>query len=281
MADSGLSLNVATPNGTGQGRPIVALHGFLATLESWRGLVPLVPGRELWLFDLKGHGASPCPADGKYTVRDQADLVLAGIGNLRDVTLVGHSFGGGVALLVAIQLMKERRLARLVLVDALAFPEDLSTWAKWLRDFWLSAYLTVLPFWLSETAAVWAVGRGLQMLCEHPENITAASVAAYAGNLRQPARANALIQTGRYLVKEHYQEIENGLQDIKVPTLIVWGRDDPLVPPDPNTGKLLRGIQGSKLFVPNEACGHIAHEELPHPVLDEIAAFISAAPRGP
>jgi|GEM_PF-6348969 len=271
-------LNVET-HGLGEGRPVVALHGFLATLESWRGLVRLVPGRELRLFDLKGHGASPCPADGKYTVRDQADLVLAGIATLRDVTLVGHSFGGGVAILVAIELMKQQRLDRLVLVDALAFPENLSTWAKWLRDFWLSAYLTVLPFWLSETAAGAAVRAGLKMLCQQPQNITDASVKAYVGNLRQPARANALIQTGRYLVEEHYREIESGLQDIKVPTLIVWGRDDPLVPPDPNTGKLLRGIQGSRLFVPDGPCGHIAHEELPHPVLDEIAAFISAAPR--
>src|SRR5437870_1114727 len=121
-----------------------ALHGFLATLESWRGLVPLVPDRELWLFDLKGHGASPCPADGKYTVQDQADLVLARIleEDMRELTLIGHSFGCGVALLVAIALVKEAkgRLTSLVLIDSLAFPEALSWWARWLRRVWPLAY---------------------------------------------------------------------------------------------------------------------------------------------
>jgi pimeloyl-ACP methyl ester carboxylesterase len=275
MADSAsdLILNVET-HGLGAGRPVVALHGFLATLESWRGLVPRLPGRELWLFDLKGHGASPCPADGRYTVRDQADLVLARIGDMRDVTLVGHSFGGGVALLVAMKLSKQQRLARLVLVNALAFPEDLAPWAKWLRDFWFSAYLTVLPFWLSETAAAGAVRIGLNMLCQQPQNITAASVRAYVGNLRPPARANALIQTGRNLTPENYTEIENGLRTIDVPTLIIWGRDDPLVPLAPHSSKLHNAIQGSTLFIPEDPCGHIAHEELPVPVLGQIAAFV-------
>jgi len=274
MTDPALRLHVETPNGTGQGRPVVVLHGYLATLESWRGLVPLLPGRELWLFDLKGHGKSPCPADGHYTVTDQAELVLAQMGSMRDVTLVGHSFGGGVALLAAVRLKQQGRLARLVLVDALAFPDLLSGWAQWLRWGWVSAYLAIAPFALSQTAATAAVRMGLNILCKHPENITLASIEAYAGNLRQPARANALIQTGRYLVEEQYREIENGFRSIDVPTLIVWGKDDPLVPMPDNTRKLLAGIQGSQLFVPQDACGHIAHEELPGPVLAAIAAFI-------
>jgi pimeloyl-ACP methyl ester carboxylesterase len=278
MADSELSLNVETPNGIGMGRPVVALHGFIATLESWRRLVPLVPGRELWLFDLKGHGASPCPADGKYTVQDQADLVLARIfkEDMRELTLIGHSFGGGVALLVAIALIKERkgRLARLVLIDSLAFPEALSWWAKGLRSTWPLAYGTVPLFALSQTAAIGAVRMGLRVLCQHPENITLAAIQTYAGNLRPPARASALIQTGRNLTKENYTEIENGFRTINVPTLIIWGRDDPLVPLQPSSSRLHEGIKGSKLVIPAERCGHIPHEELPDPVLGEIAAFL-------
>ena len=276
-AASELNLNVET-HGIGMGRPVVALHGFIATLESWRRLVPLVPGRELWLFDLKGHGASPCPADGKYTVQDQADLVLARIfkEDMRELTLIGHSLGGGVALLVAIDLIKERkgRLARLVLIDSLAFPEDLSWWAKGLRSVWPLAYGTVPLFALSQTAAIGAVRMGLRVLCQHPENITEAAIQAYAGNLRPPARASALIQTGRNLTKENYTGIENGLRTIDVPTQIIWGRDDPLVPLAPTSSKLLRGIAGSKLYIPDERCGHIAHEELPDPVLGQIAAFL-------
>jgi pimeloyl-ACP methyl ester carboxylesterase len=279
MADAVAELNLnAETHGIGAGRPVVALHGFIATLESWRRLVPLLPGRELWLFDLKGHGASPCPADGKYTVQDQADLVLARIfrEDMRELTLIGHSFGGGVALLVAIALIKEGkgRLARLVLIDSLAFPEALSWWAAGLRSVWPFTYGTVPLFALSESAAIYAVRMGMRILCKHPENITEAAIKSYAGNLRPPARASALIQTGRNLTKENYTEIENGFRTINVPTLIIWGRDDPLVPLEPTSSKLLRGITGSKLYIPDERCGHIPHEELPDPVLGEIAAFL-------
>ena len=278
MADPAaqLRLNVETHR-IGAGRPVVALHGFLATLESWRRLMPLLPDRALWLFDLKGHGASPCPADGKYTVRDQADLVLARIleEDLRELTLVGHSFGGGVALLVAIALVKEgNRLARLVLVDSLAFPDALSWWARLFRRFWWLAYGAVPLFAVWRAAAVCAVRTGMRILCKHPETITETAIQAYAGNLRPPRRASALIQTGRNLIEPLYTEIADNLSIINVPTLIVWGRDDPLVPLEPTSGKLLRGIRGSKLYIPDERCGHIAHEELPHPVLDQIAAFL-------
>ena len=276
-AASELNLNVET-HGIGMGRPVVALHGFLATLESWRRLVPLLPGRELWLFDLKGHGASPCPADGKYTVQDQADLVLARIfrEDMRELTLVGHSFGGGVALLVAIALIKEGkgRLARLVLIDSLAFPEALSWWAKGLRSVWPLAYGAVPLFAVSQAAAVCAVRFGLRILCKHPENITEAAIRGYAGNLRPPRRASALIETGRNLVEAQYAPIERDFKIIDVPTLIVWGRQDPLVPLEPSSSRLHEGIKGSKLVVPAERCGHIPHEELPDPVLGEIAAFL-------
>lgn len=276
-AASELNLNVET-HGIGMGRPVVALHGFLATLESWRGLVPLVPDRELWLFDLKGHGASPCPVDGKYTVQDQADLVLARIleEDMRDLTLIGHSFGGGVALLVAIALIKEGkgRLARLVLIDSLAFPEALSGWAEGLRSVWPFTYGTVPLFALSESAAIYAVRMGMRILCKHPENITEAAIRGYAGNLRPPERASAMIQTGRNLVEAQYEPIATDFKIIDVPTLIVWGREDPLVPLEPSSSRLHEGIEGSTLVIPAEPCGHIPHEELPDPVLGEIAAFL-------
>jgi pimeloyl-ACP methyl ester carboxylesterase len=272
-----LALNVEVL-GRGKGRPVVALHGFLATLESWRGLAQQVTGREVWLFDLKGHGASPCPADGKYTVQDHADLVVAAIlkEDLRGVTLVAHSFGGGVALLVAIALIKEGkgRLASLILIDSLALPQGLSGWSRLLRSVWPLAYGSVPLFALSRTAAVLAVRLALRIICRHPENVTEASIQAYVGNLTQPPRASALIQTGKNITEANYAGIKESLNMIDVPTLIVWGRQDPLVPLEPSSGALHNGIKGSKLLVVDD-CGHIAHEERPIPLLDEIAAFIA------
>lgn len=277
MTNDTLTLNVVI-SGQGKGRPVVALHGFLATSESWRGLAQRVADREVWAFDLKGHGASPCPNDDKYTVQDHADLVLARIfkEDMRGVTLVGHSFGGGVALLVAVTLIEEGkgRLASLVLIDSLAFPERLSGWARLLRLGWAFAYLPVPLFASSMALAISAVRMGLGFICRHPENITEAAVQAYAGNLAQPARASALIQTGRNLTVTNFARIKQSLNEIDLPTLIVWGRQDPLVPLEPTSSILHDGIKGSKLFVVDD-CGHIAHEEQSASVLEQLLAFLA------
>lgn len=272
-----LELNVVI-SGRGKGRPVVALHGFLATSQSWHGLAQRLTTREVWAFDLKGHGASPCPADGKYTVQDNADLVLEGIcrENMRDITLVGHSFGGGVALLVAAALIKQGkgRLASLVLIDSLAFPEGLSGWAKLLRLVWPLAYLPVPLFASSTTLARSAVRKGLGFICRHPENITAAAVQSYAGNLTEAARASALIQTGRKLTGRHYADIKASLAMIDVPALIVWGKQDPLVPLDPTCNVLRNALKHSTLLEVDD-CGHIAHEEQPVPVLEQLVKFLA------
>ena len=201
---------------------------------------------------------------------------------MRNLTLIGHSFGGGVAVLVAIKLIKEGtgRLSSLVLIDSLAFPKALSGWAQLLRWGWPLAYGVVPLFALSKTAATCTVRLALRVLCRHPENITQAAVNAYAGNLRPLARASVLIQTGKSLVKAHYAGIEKDFNIIDVPTLIIWGRQDSLVPMEPTCSALHHGIKGSKIVIADD-CGHIAHEELPNLVLGQIAAFMANNSREP
>src|SRR3954470_5524152 len=86
---------------SGSGKPLLLLHGLGANSYTWRFLKPKIPaGYELFEIDLKGFGKAEKPADGKYSIFDQADLVFALIKSLdlKNVSLVGHSMGGGVAL---------------------------------------------------------------------------------------------------------------------------------------------------------------------------------------
>jgi pimeloyl-ACP methyl ester carboxylesterase len=64
------------------------------------------------------------------------------------------------------------------------------------------------------------------------------------------------------------------LSKINVPTLIVWARQDPLVPLEPSSGALHNGIAGSKLLIVDDS-GHLTHEEQPVPLLEQIAAFLA------
>jgi pimeloyl-ACP methyl ester carboxylesterase len=88
---------------TGQGAPVVLLHGFPLDHTIWEPVVPLLKSHaKLILPDLRGHGRSP-GTDGAYSMRCLADDILALLDSLHieRVTLVGHSMAGYVALAFA------------------------------------------------------------------------------------------------------------------------------------------------------------------------------------
>src|SRR5262249_11717938 len=189
----------------GEGPPILALHGFGATSYSWRHLERALGGRgKLFLFDLKGHGSSPAPPDDRYSVKDQADLILSFIrkGSLRHVNLIGHSFGAAVALLVAIELVAEgeNRVASLILLDALMFPENFPLGVR------AAAGVRRLgPPVARVFPAEFLVRVAIRFVCMHPENITDDAVRAYAINLQRPSHVHALIETAGHLDESSFR----------------------------------------------------------------------------
>ena len=87
---------------SGQGQPILLLHGFGASSYSWRFLGPsLAENHRVIMIDLKGYGLSDRPRDQKYSVSDQADIVADFIRqqDSQEMVLIGHSMGGMVALM--------------------------------------------------------------------------------------------------------------------------------------------------------------------------------------
>jgi pimeloyl-ACP methyl ester carboxylesterase len=86
---------------------IVVLPGMFDTSASWVEVVrePLLVRRRCVLVDLLGLGYSNAPADFSYTVEDHAATVAALLDHLgvRGCALVGHSFGGSVAITLASQ----------------------------------------------------------------------------------------------------------------------------------------------------------------------------------
>ncbi len=96
MTASRVRLHVEDTGGTG--RPVVLIHGWPLSAESWKAQVPVLKaaGYRVVAYDRRGFGRSDKPADG-YEYDTLADD-LAGVLNdldLRDATLVGFSMGGG------------------------------------------------------------------------------------------------------------------------------------------------------------------------------------------
>jgi pimeloyl-ACP methyl ester carboxylesterase len=255
----------------GQGDPVIFLHGLGGSLYTWRHLIaPLAPHYRLILFDLKGAGESPKPYDDKYSMFDQAELIYRFIlqNDLQHVTLVGHSFGGGIALLLALKFAQRdpARLSRLVLIDTIAYPQKLPGVVRMVRTpllGWLGLHL--IP---DKTK----VRNMMETLYYDDSKINWEDVEAYAAPLASPGAKYAFQQTARQIIPDHIDEIIGMYPQIELPTLIIWGREDKIIPLE-NGVRLHQAIRNSQLVI-IERCGHDPPEERPEKVLAVMEKFL-------
>jgi pimeloyl-ACP methyl ester carboxylesterase len=219
--------------------------------------------------DLKGFGRSPKPRDGRYAVADHAACVRELIEKLDlvDLTLIGHSFGGGVALWLASDAGLRTRLRSLVLIDTMAYRQRLP---------WFIALLRVPVIGPLAVAAVperAQVRLVLRAGYADPARITADVVEAYAAPLRSADARRALIATAAALPRDDADALAARFGTIALPTLVLWGRRDRIVPLAIGE-RLHRAIAHSTLAVVDGA-GHLPHEEAPERVLGQLCPFLA------
>ena len=103
------------PFGPADGRPVLAMHGVTGHGARYRVLAEALPGVRVHAVDLRGHGRSPWNPPWRIE-QHVADVlgVLDGLG-LDRATVVGHSFGGAIAVHLA--RTAPERVERLVLLD--------------------------------------------------------------------------------------------------------------------------------------------------------------------
>ncbi len=256
----------------GAGPPVLLLHGIGGSTYTWRKVLPdLARDHRVIALDLKGFGRSEKPLDEAYSPAHQAALVIAYLEarGLSHVTLAGHSLGGTVALLAALELQRRdpARVARLVLIDSPAYPQPVSMGLQLLRTPWLSSLLLALlpPEW----PARMALGRQ-----RAAATVTDADIAAYAEPYRDPAAHHALIATARRVEPANWTEITSRYQSITQPTLLVWCLDDSLVPAA--TGlRLSRTLPNSRLAT-IEGCAHSPPDERPAELVAILRPWLSA-----
>lgn len=256
----------------GQGSPILLIHGFGASTYTWRRIAPpLAETHRVIAVDLKGFGQSDKPFDERYSIFDQAELLKQLIvGNdLRDLTLVGHSFGGGVALLLALDddPRLEGRISKLVLLDTIAYAQDIPVSFRMLNMPVVSHLgVRMLPP---------AVQARLALRIAYLDNskIEDEEVEMYAAPLRTAAGKHAIIHSARQIIPEGLEEISERYKTITVPTLIGWCDHDRIVPLDVGL-KLRRTLPNAHLKIIDD-CGHMPQEEQPEATLELIQGFLA------
>jgi len=257
----------------GSGNVVLLLHGFAESRFTWRYLAKdLAQKYRVISLDLKGFGESPKPKDRRYSIYDQAVAVQHFIQahELQNVTLIGHSLGGGVALALTL-MAKENKLwqvDRLILLAAAAYKQNLPSMMRHLNRpiiGRLGVYL--MP-------AYYQARKGYEFAFYDDKKIPVEGVTESARNFSRLGSRYVFLQSARQLVPDDIDEISQKYATIKQPVLIILGDKDRIVSRQ-HGERLYRALPNSRLeILPN--VGHMAQEEAPASVLYLIQSFMKA-----
>lgn len=241
--------------GTGHAETVLLVHGLGQNgHRDWMGVIPaLAEHYHVLALDLPGFGFSDRPP-GRYSPTQYARLLqwLVAASGRERVHLVGHSMGGAVALRFATGFPDQ--LERLALVSVAGVLE---------RSAFVQ-HSSALPLQLDSVPAAvrglaeeqlrqWG-GKLLDMANNLPDpiNLLRQSNSAWNTLLGDSPNINAALA----LVEENYTA---ALDQIAVPTLIIWGEQDPVAPV--RTGELLAGsLQRAELVV-FPGVGHVPMQQ--------------------
>lgn len=248
-------LNVTTRKGTGI--PLVMFHGFSADSYGWRPLEEALPkDQALIRIDLPSHGRSPLKRVGGFA--DLAKLMVQVFDRVAEgpVHLLGHSLGGGLAL--ALADIRPRQVRTLSLIAPAGLGPEIDGAA--LNGIARASSVDSLAPWLKRLTA-------------RPDGISHDFAKAAMLARLDPALREAQQELVAVLFPDGVQafDLTAALSRIAMPTLMIWGRDDHILPwrqalaaPGEVALHLLRGV------------GHVPQIEDP----TTVAALIGRHLRG-
>jgi pimeloyl-ACP methyl ester carboxylesterase len=242
----------------GRGRPVVLVHGLGAQAEYWANLMPMLSrsGYRVYALDLLGYGASAKPANASYSIPAEAQVVegfLADLG-LDRVELGGWSMGGWVAMQVALD--EPSRIDRLMLFDAAGI--------RFAPDYDATLFSPRTPAQLD---------RLYRLLMPRPPKMPDFLVRDI---LRRMARQQSIVQHSAASMFTG-SDLEDGkLGALKMPVLIVWGKEDRLLPL--STGMAMHAQIPHSVLEIFDGCGHLAPGQCAPALGPRLTAWLSGRP---
>ena len=245
--------------------PLVLLHGTSASLHTWQGWAGALKGqRRVIRFDLPGFALTgPHPQDD-YSIAAYVRFVVAVMDQLgvQRFVLAGNSLGGQIAWSVA--AAHPQRVERLVLVDAAGYPFEPQS----VPIGFQMARLPILAPLMRNTLPRGLVERSVRNVYGNPAKVTPELVDLYADMTLREGNRRAL----GLRMAQRLAVAPERIATLKLPTLILWGGQDRLIPPD-NAQKFARDIPGSRLVMFDDL-GHVPHEEDPARTLVPVKEFL-------
>jgi pimeloyl-ACP methyl ester carboxylesterase len=246
--------------------PIVLIHGTSASLHTWEGWAQaLKTHRRVISMDLPGFGLTGPPPTNDLSIEAYTSFVLhlASALGVQRFVVAGNSLGGEIAWHVA--AAAPDRVDRLILVDAAGYDFTPKSVPAGFR-------LARMPalHWITEHTLPRAlVASSVRNVYGDPSRVTDALVDRYYElTLREGNRA----ALGRRFVQSRPGADVDRLKTLHLPTLIMWGALDRLIPPE-HAEQFHRDIAGSELIT-YEGLGHVPHEEDPARTVADVIRFL-------
>lgn len=250
----------------GSGPAVVLLHGFASSIYTWKDVLPaLALDRRVVALDFPGFGQSDQPANLSFGLYPRAVLGLMDRLRVERASLVGNSMGGAVAVVIAAR--EPDRVERLVLIDAAGYntgPGETPWLIRLAGSKSLGAVVDHLPI------RGRLVRLGLRQVFHDPSHVTAERFAEYSAPLLRPRAMTAI--RSLLLGAGARPSMADLAPRVRVPTLVLWGREDRWIPVA-HADRFAAAISGSRKVV-LEACGHLPQEEQPEQVVRLLREFL-------
>jgi pimeloyl-ACP methyl ester carboxylesterase len=247
--------------------PIILLHGTSASLHTWDGWVrELEPARRVIRVDMPGFGLTGPAPDGDYTIEAYVRFATAVLDHfgIEHCVLAGNSFGGWVAWETA--LAQPDRVNALILVDSAGY----AIRSQSVPIAFRIAKIPVLNRLMEVTLPRSLIESSLRNVYGDPSKVTPELVDRYYEITLRQGNRKSLVQR---FVQAPLGIDEQRIKELKVPTLILWGGRDRLIPLE-YAGLFNRDIAGSELVVFDDL-GHVPQEEDAARTVSAAKAFLA------
>lgn len=259
---------------TGQGDPVLLLHGFAQSSQMWRPLMrELAKDHTVIAADLRGAGQSDAPPEGyaKSSMARDMQALMTGLGYDK-VSLVGHDIGIMVAYAYAAQFPGE--VQRIVLLESLL--PGVGEWTRaWPREQWHLKFYGKTPEALVQgRERIYLEHFWNDFAADPNKSIPEADRKVYAAEYARPGHVHASMEWLRMVDEDAKEFHEYAAKPLTMPMLVLAGEKgsgDSLI----KQAQLIdTDVQGA--VVPG--AGHWLMEEAPGFVIPKIVDFLQRAP---
>jgi pimeloyl-ACP methyl ester carboxylesterase len=257
----------------GQGEPtFILLHGFGASLFSWREVTePLSKLGTVIAYDRPAFGLTERPleweGESPYSQNSQVELVIGLMDALEieEAILVGNSAGGTVSMLTALKY--PQRIQSLILVDPAVYAGGGAP--AWIRPLFGTPQMDHLGPLLARQLQAQGV-EFIKTAWHDPSKITPDIFEGYQKPLQVENWDKALWQL---TVASQESGLVERLTEITIPTLVITGDDDRIVPTEQSL-RLAKELPNAVLSIIPQS-GHLPHEESPIEFMKAVIEFLS------